>query len=158
MIANIRNDTVNRLWIETYKLNVLYKENWTAMAIKEFEHFQRVLIDAFKDGYWPLDLDDYHYHHHHNHDYNHNDNDDQDGTTTTTNNHDQKHEQQTNNQPQTTRTKRGRGRGPAHGYTRWSFIDSWMYSISIITTIGQYYSPIWIVNALKIYSLSQLSG
>lgn len=82
-IADIRNNTVHKLWSETYKLNVLYKENWTVMAIKEIEHFQRELIKAIKNGHTPDVGDDGH--------------------------------QQS---------------------TRWSFTDSWMYSISIITTIG----------------------
>lgn len=94
LIENIRNRTVDRLWTETYKLNVLYKENWTAMAIKEIEHFQLELINAFKDGYWPI-VGDINNH-------NNNDGDDNNGH-----------------------------------YTRWSFFDSWMYSISIITTIGK---------------------
>ena len=82
-IADIRNETVNKLWTETYKLNVLYKENWTAMAVKEIEHFQRVLVRALKDGHSPGD--EYKF------------------------------------------------------YSRWSFTDSWVYSISIITTIGMLY-------------------
>lgn len=83
-IADIRNETVNKLWTETYKLNVLYKENWTAMAVKEIEHFQRVLVRALKDGHSPGD--EYKF------------------------------------------------------YSRWSFTDSWVYSISIITTIGTGYA------------------
>jgi len=79
--ADIRNSTVNKLWTETYKLNVLYKENWTAMAFKEIEQFQQVLLKALKDGYLP--------------------------------------DQET------------------RAHMRWSFTDSWMYSISIITTIGK---------------------
>lgn len=59
------------------------------MAIKEIEHFQRVLIDAIKNGH-PTDLEP--------------------------------------------------SGGPARQLNpppaRWSFADSWMYSISIITTIG----------------------
>ena len=80
-IADIRNSTVNKLWTETYKLNVLYKENWTTMAIKEIEQFQMVLVKALKDGYSPGDENKFH--------------------------------------------------------TRWSFIDSWLFSISIITTTGK---------------------
>lgn len=80
LIADIRNSTVNKLWTETYKLNVLYKENWTAMATKEIEQFQRVLVKALKEGYLPGEESKFH--------------------------------------------------------SRWSFTDSWMYSISIITTIG----------------------
>lgn len=82
-IADIRNSTVNKLWTETYKLNVLYKENWTAMAIKEIEHFQKELVKALKDGYAPGEENKVH--------------------------------------------------------SRWSFTDSWMYSISIITTIGKHH-------------------
>ena len=97
------------------------------MATKEIEQFQRTLIDSFKDGYWPLiydlssgssinidnninniDNDDLQPNeHHHNYD-----------------DHQQQQQQEFNPNQQ-------------HLYTRWSFIDSWMYSISIITTIGK---------------------
>jgi len=86
-MAAIRNDTVNKLWTETYKLNVLYKENWTSMATKEIELFQTVLLRALKDG----------------------------------------------------EAIGGLGGGDEENRlrARWSFADSWMYSISIITTIGK---------------------
>lgn len=50
-IKAIRNMTVNKLWTETEMYNVLYKENWTAMATKEIEKFQQMLIQAVKEGY-----------------------------------------------------------------------------------------------------------
>nr|XP_027203314.1 uncharacterized protein LOC113797174 [Dermatophagoides pteronyssinus] len=144
LIERIRNETVDRLWIETYKLNVLYKENWTTMATKEIEQFQRTLIDSFKDGYWPLiydlsssssinidnnnniDSDDLQPNeHHHNYD-----------------DHQQQQQQEFNPNQQ-------------HLYTRWSFIDSWMYSISIITTIGYANRPLTVEGKLTtiIYAL-----
>lgn len=129
LIERIRNETVDRLWIETYKLNVLYKENWTTMATKEIEQFQRTLIDSFKDGYWPMvyDLTG------------------TSSTTTTTINNDdnvdngddqqsiEHHQQNSDDQQQQQHYQYSNHQ---HLYTRWSFIDSWMYSISIITTIG----------------------
>ncbi len=80
-VLTIRNTTVHNLWSETYKLNVLYKENWTTMASKEIEKFQQRLIQAVKEGY--------------------------DGKEVGTTGH------------------------------HWSLSGSWMYSLTVITTIGK---------------------
>ncbi|KAH9501843.1 hypothetical protein DERF_012654 [Dermatophagoides farinae] len=149
LIERIRNETVDRLWIETYKLNVLYKENWTTMATKEIEQFQRTLIDSFKDGYWPMVYD-------------------LTGTssssTTTINNDDNvdngddqqsiEHHQQ-NSDDQQQQQQHYQYSNHQHLYTRWSFIDSWMYSISIITTIGYANRPLTVEGKLTtiIYAL-----
>lgn len=81
-LETIRNETVDKLWMETYKLNVLYKENWTAIANKEIEHFERALTKAIKEGYRHQEA------------------------------------QQTD--------------------ARWSLADSWLFSFSVITTIGTF--------------------
>lgn len=68
--------------METYKLNVLYKENWTAIANKEIEHFERSLTKAINEGY----------------------------------RHQEAHQAD----------------------ARWSLADSWLFSFSVITTIGTF--------------------
>ncbi|UXI14635.1 hypothetical protein NH340_JMT00578 [Sarcoptes scabiei] len=106
---SIRNKTVNRLWIETYKLNVLYKENWTAMAFKEIDQFQRTLMYAYKDGLWILnDIE----------------------------------EREIKQNPNSINNSNISGNMNGNKTLRWSFIDSWMYSISIITTIGYANRPL----------------
>lgn len=47
----MREQTVGRLWEITDRLNVLYKENWTAAVSHEILDFQARLIAAVKDGY-----------------------------------------------------------------------------------------------------------
>ncbi|KAH9376315.1 hypothetical protein HPB48_021707 [Haemaphysalis longicornis] len=50
-VIAMRRDTVARLWEITDRLNVLYKENWTAAVSHEILDFQARLIAAVKDGY-----------------------------------------------------------------------------------------------------------
>ncbi|XP_064460216.1 TWiK family of potassium channels protein 7-like isoform X1 [Ornithodoros turicata] len=50
-VRAMREETVARLWAITDRLNVLYKDNWTASVEKEIRHFQTRLIAAVKDGY-----------------------------------------------------------------------------------------------------------
>jgi hypothetical protein len=39
----IRRETVERLWIITEELNILFKDNWTVLADKQMKSFQRQL-------------------------------------------------------------------------------------------------------------------
>ncbi len=40
----LREETVEKLWRITEELNILYKDNWTALAAREIRNFQRVLL------------------------------------------------------------------------------------------------------------------
>ena len=42
----IRHHTVERLWKITEELNILYKDNWTALANREIVKFQKELLAA----------------------------------------------------------------------------------------------------------------
>lgn len=46
-----RKNTVEKLWDITYKLNILYKDNWTSMVTEEMKQFEKLVIKAVKDGY-----------------------------------------------------------------------------------------------------------
>ncbi|XP_064460217.1 potassium channel subfamily K member 18-like isoform X2 [Ornithodoros turicata] len=50
-VKNMREETVSRLWEATLQLNVLYKENWTAVVDREIREFQGRIVAAVKDGY-----------------------------------------------------------------------------------------------------------
>lgn len=50
-VISLRNFTVHKLWNITEKFNILYKENWTSMVMKELVLYQQQLVDAVKDGY-----------------------------------------------------------------------------------------------------------
>ncbi|GAB6026381.1 hypothetical protein CHUAL_012584 [Chamberlinius hualienensis] len=50
-VVSKREKTVNSLWEITYKLNILYKENWTRMVTEEIKSFQSDVIQAVKNGY-----------------------------------------------------------------------------------------------------------
>ncbi|XP_064459863.1 TWiK family of potassium channels protein 7-like [Ornithodoros turicata] len=50
-VIEMRERTVAKLWEITDRLNVLYKENWTAAVSHEILDFQSRLIAAVKDGY-----------------------------------------------------------------------------------------------------------
>ena len=41
----IRQETVEKLWEITEKLNILYKDNWTALAEREMIKFQTLLLE-----------------------------------------------------------------------------------------------------------------
>ena len=42
----LRTKTVNKLWKITEELNILYRENWTALADKEMIKFQNELLSG----------------------------------------------------------------------------------------------------------------
>lgn len=47
----IRQQTVEKLWEITEKLNILYKDNWTALADREMVKFQTQLFAQKKDSH-----------------------------------------------------------------------------------------------------------
>lgn len=50
-VRALRDATVSRIWDVTLQLNVLYRENWTALVNHEIREFQLKLVAAVKDGY-----------------------------------------------------------------------------------------------------------
>ena len=46
----IRQQTVEKLWDITEKLNILYKDNWTALAEREMIKFQTELLAQKKEN------------------------------------------------------------------------------------------------------------
>lgn len=90
----IRQQTVEKLWDITEKLNILYKDNWTALAEREMIKFQTELLAAQKKS-----LSD----------------------------------QKT--------TKASSQKGEEQEYLKasqeWSFAESFLYSLTLITTVGK---------------------
>lgn len=88
-VGLLRTQTVDRLWILTENLNILYRENWTRLAAKEVLEFQEALIEAMKgtgNGYVENPTSPMFYY---------------------------------------------------HNPHRWSFSSSFLYSLTLITTIGE---------------------
>jgi len=46
----LRRQTVERLWTITEELNILFKDNWTALAERQMREFQRGLQDLEASG------------------------------------------------------------------------------------------------------------
>ena len=52
----LRTRTVNKLWKITEELNILYRENWTALADREMIKFQNELLSGKLLSYFLTDL------------------------------------------------------------------------------------------------------
>ena len=50
-VMKLREDTVQRLWSITDKLNILDKDNWTAAVGDEVRTYQQQIVTAILDGY-----------------------------------------------------------------------------------------------------------
>ncbi len=48
--AKLRMEAVEQLWRITEELNVLYKDNWTALADTQLQSFQRRILKAARGG------------------------------------------------------------------------------------------------------------
>lgn len=49
-INEARAHTVEKLWITTEKLNILYHENWTRLASEEIARFQEQVVKTIRDN------------------------------------------------------------------------------------------------------------
>lgn len=50
-VRQLRENMINELWDTTLELNVLYQDNWTAIASAKLKEFQKHLIQKVKEGY-----------------------------------------------------------------------------------------------------------
>lgn len=94
LVADLRSHTVDRLWLITENLNILYRENWTRLAAEEVIEFQEALMRTLRTGAGGYHISDsgatgFYYTHEH----------------------------------------------------KWSFSSSFLYSLTLITTIGKLFPP-----------------
>ncbi|XP_014679412.1 PREDICTED: TWiK family of potassium channels protein 7-like, partial [Priapulus caudatus] len=50
-VKQLREKMIDDLWDTTLQLNVLYQDNWTAIASARLKVFQKELIEKVKEGY-----------------------------------------------------------------------------------------------------------
>ena len=113
----LRAYTVERLWSITEDLNVLYKENWTRLAEREVLDFQEKMaqhsLDRARSGvpsiYGTTAV--------------------QRATSGTSGNSRRNHERRLANDK----------RSLVKGNRRWTFGSSFLYSLTLITTIGEFF-------------------
>ena len=99
MAKAIRHQVVEKLWEITEKLNILYKDNWTALADREMVKFQTELFAQQKHE---LDFADDSY-------------------------NEPSIEDRSDQEPPKTMRSRD----------EWSFASSFLYSLTLITTVGK---------------------
>ena len=99
MAKAIRHQVVEKLWEITEKLNILYKDNWTALADREMVKFQTELFAQQKHE---LDFADDSY-------------------------NEPSIEVRSDQEPPKTMRSRD----------EWSFASSFLYSLTLITTVGK---------------------
>lgn len=106
-VTQLRNITVSKLWNITDQFNVLYKENWTSLVSREIVHFQQQIIDAVKDG----DVDP--------------------GSL------DHLVPPVIPSKTPSTSLIASPPQAQVHSQSQWSFAGSFLYSLSLITTMGE---------------------
>jgi hypothetical protein len=119
-VTQLRNITVSKLWNITDQFNVLYKENWTSLVSREIVQFQQQIIDAIKEGdidpgtiedIGPPAL--------------------QSNSTTSASSSSSK-----TSSPSSSTTL-AMSQSQVHSQSQWSFAGSFLYSVSLITTMGE---------------------
>ena len=108
----IRQQTVEKLWEITEKLNILYKDNWTALADREMVKFQTQLFAQKKDS--------------------------QPSSLSSKSSDDKRYPQdQGSKDPNTGILATTTDNVEAKNHEEWSFTQSFLYSLTLITTVGK---------------------
>lgn len=131
-VIQLRNMTVSKLWNITDQFNVLYKENWTALVSKEIVQFQQQIIEAVKEGSLdPGGVD-----------------------SLVMNSHGPPQQTSLTSSSASSTSRSSSSSSPSspqaqiHSQSQWSFAGSFLYSLSLITTMGKFVSFISFYSSL----------
>ena len=142
----IRQQTVEKLWEITEKLNILYKDNWTALADREMVKFQTQLFAQKKDSQLEAQPGDQQQQ--------------QPGLLQTGSSaasftkvlSDDKITFQDGRNSESNLVQQQGQEIKAKNHEDWSFTQSFLYSLTLITTVGEYNRKLLVKQGRKVAS------